>query len=126
MCGDRGTKRGAAGRLVLGGMLVLAGGALLAENAGFDVPGTVWSWWPGFLIALGLVKLLWPGGRDERGSGYWLLVVGIYGWVSTREVLGLDWGTAWPIAVLAVGLQIALESIAPKRRASTEEASHAK
>ena len=120
-------ERGRAGRLVLGLILVLAGGALLAQNAGLIELGPFWSWWPFFLIGLGATKLLWPGDGEERGSGYWLVVVGLYGWISTRHLFGLSWSTAWPIALLAIGLQIALESLDRGRaqRPAREEAARA-
>ncbi|HLF55608.1 MAG TPA: DUF5668 domain-containing protein [Thermoanaerobaculia bacterium] len=114
-------RRGAAGRLVLGVLLLAAGGFLLAKNMGFDVPGSVWSYWPLFLIGLGAAKLLWPGSSEDRNGGFWLVVVGIYGWISTRELFGLDWGTAWPIVLVALGLQIALETGLRGRREARDE-----
>lgn len=105
---ERSRRRGSAGRVVLGLFLLALGVLLLADNLGYEVPGSVWSYWPLLLVALGAVKLIWPGDRDERGGGYWLLVVGIYGWIATRGLFGLSWGTAWPLMLIAVGLQMAM------------------
>jgi hypothetical protein len=124
--GEGARRKGPAGRLVLGLLLFAAGALLLADNAGFDIPGAVWSYWPFFVIALGLSKLAWPGDREERASGYWLVVVGVYGWISTRHLLGLGWGTAWPIVLVAAGLQIAYESLGRSRAGASREADRAR
>jgi len=99
-------QRGRAGRLVLGVGLIVVGGLLLAANFGFDVPRGVWRYWPFLLIALGCARLIAPADGDERRGGYWLLVVGIYGWVNVWNLFGLDWGTSWPIFLIAAGLMM--------------------
>jgi hypothetical protein len=108
---------------VLGLFLLLLGGLLMAENLGWDVPGSVWSYWPLLLIALGLTKMLWPGRAEERDSGFWLLAGGIDGWIATRELFGLGWGTAWPIMLIAAGVHMALEGGFGGRRRAPKEAS---
>lgn len=108
---DRDRKKRPASRLVLGLSLFAAGALLLADNAGFDIPRAVWSYWPLFVIALGISRLAWPGEGEERAGGYWLVVVGVYGWTATRQLFGLGWGTAWPLVLVAAGLQIAYESL---------------
>ncbi len=92
-----------------GGVILLVLGVLfLASNLGYIVPIRVARWWPFLLIALGLARLLSTTGDGERRrGGHWLLVVGIYGWVSEWRLFGLDWGTAWPIFLIASGLMIA-------------------
>lgn len=102
-----GDGRRAATRLVFGVFLMLVGGLLIADNLGFDVPATVWSYWPFLLIALGAVKLL-VGPGDGREGGFWMLLAGVYGWVSVFRVGGLSFGSAWPIFLLGAGLWIAI------------------
>jgi hypothetical protein len=57
---------------------------------------------------MGAVQMLWPGTVRERLSGFWLIAVGIYGFVSVWEMFGLHWGTSWPILLVAVGVRIVL------------------
>lgn len=100
-------RRRTAARLVFGAFLMLIGGLLIADNLGFDVPVDVWSYWPFLLIALGVAKLALDEG-EGRGGGYWLLVAGVYGWLSVFRIAGLHWGTAWPVFLLAAGLWIVI------------------
>ncbi len=103
---DRDEARRNVTRLVFGAFLMLVGGLLIADNLGFDVPVSVWSYWPFLLIALGAVKLL-AGPGDGREGGFWMVLAGVYGWVSIFRVAGLSWGSAWPIFLLGAGLWIA-------------------
>jgi hypothetical protein len=105
---DQVRRRRSGGRLVLGLFLLLAGALLLAGHLGFTVPHRLWRCWPFLLIALGAARLLAPGDGEPRG-GYWLLVVGIYGWIGEWRLFGLDWGTSWPIFLIAAGLLILFE-----------------
>lgn len=104
---ERRDRRRTLARPVFGAFLMLVGGLLIADNLGFDVPAGVWSYWPFLLIALGATKLVLDEG-DGRGGGYWLIVAGVYGWLSIFRVAGLHWGSAWPIFLLAAGLWIVI------------------
>lgn len=109
-------RKGSAGRLVIGVFLLGLGALLLGDNLGYDIPGEVWNYWPFLLIGLGLVRMLWPGERDERESGFWVLVAGLYCWISSWRLFGLHWGSAWPIFLLAGGLTMVLEGFGGRRR----------
>jgi hypothetical protein len=98
---------GALGRLVLGSYLILIGVLVFAANVGFDLPRGVWSYWPFLLIAGGGVKMFFGRGR-AFGEGVWLLLAGLYCWVSVWNLWGLNWGTAWPIFLIAGGLSMVL------------------
>lgn len=104
---ERRDRRRTGARLVFGAFLMLIGGLLIADNLGFDVPVDVWSYWPFLLIALGVAKLALDEG-EGRGGGFWLLVAGVYGWLSVFRIAGLHWGTAWPVFLLAAGLWIVI------------------
>jgi hypothetical protein len=104
-------RRGSAGRMVIGAFLLGLGGMLLADNLGYDVPGEVWSYWPFLLLGLGAVKMLWPGDRDERSGGFWILVAGLYCWIGSWQLFGLDWHNAWPIFLVAGGMTMVFEGL---------------
>lgn len=99
---------GALGRLILGSYLILIGALVFAANFGVAVPHGVWSYWPFLLVAGGAAKLFFGRGR-ALGEGYWLLLGGLYCWVSVWNLWGLTWGTAWPIFLVAGGLSMVLE-----------------
>jgi len=102
---ERRGRRRTGSRLVFGAFLMVVGGLLIADNLGLGVPSDVWSYWPFLLIALGAARIAFEEG-EGRGAGFWLLVTGIYGWLSVFRVAGLHWGSAWPVFLLAAGLWI--------------------
>ena len=92
--------------MVLGFYLMLIGVLVFAANLGIDVPHGVWNYWPFLLIAGGGMRMILS---PSVGEGYWLLLAGLYCWVSTWNLWGLTWGTAWPIFLVAGGLSMVLE-----------------
>jgi hypothetical protein len=96
-------------RLIWGLFLIAIGSMLLAVNLGWEVPRGVWNYWPFLLIALGGAQMFF--GREREGGGFWLILAGLYGWISIWNVGGLSWGTAWPIFVIAGGLSVLLKPI---------------
>lgn len=106
-----GSSRFTPSRLVFGLVILVVGGVLLAGNLGLDVPRGVWHYWPFLLLGLGAAKLAWPAKRSDRRGGYWLIVVGLYGWINEFRLFGLDWGSSWPIFLIAVGALIAFEGL---------------
>lgn len=95
-------------RLIWGLFLIAIGGMLLAANLGVDLPHRVWNYWPFLLIAMGAARMLFVRDRESAGDGFWLVLGGLYGWISIWNVGGLTWGTAWPIFVIAGGLSVLL------------------
>jgi hypothetical protein len=98
-------------RLLLGVALLLLGGCLLADNLGWNVYGYIWDFWPFLLMAVGGLQLAWPGTWDERSSGFWVLVLGLWGAINIHEWFGLHWGNSWPIFIIALGIRVVLSGI---------------
>jgi hypothetical protein len=115
--GARRDRDGALGRLILGSYLILIGALVFAANVGVDVPHGVWSYWPFLLMAGGAAKLFFGRGR-ALGEGFWLLLAGLYCWVSVWNLWGLTWGTAWPIFLVAAGFSMVLEPWLARRDAA--------
>jgi len=112
-------------RLLLGVVLLVVGVCLLAGNLGFDINGYLWDYWPFLLIAVGGIQLAWPGAWHERRSGYWLVVVGIWGLINIYEWLGMNWYTSLPIFIIALGLRVLIDGIVRARApAETQTSEH--
>ncbi|MEO8198831.1 MAG: DUF5668 domain-containing protein [Thermoanaerobaculia bacterium] len=118
-------RRGTAGRLIWGLFLVALGALLFAANLGYDIPHGVWNYWPFLLIATGVARLVFADDGDGRSGGLWILLAGLYGWMSIWHIWGLNWGTAWPIFVIASGVSILLRPVfgSGRRRAELETVS---
>jgi len=99
------------GRLVLGGFLMLLGVVMLADQLGVVGVGPFWEYWPVLLIGFGAVRLIVPDEPDGRWGGAWLLLVGLYCGASAWHWFGLDWGTSWPLMVIAAGLMIVARAL---------------
>lgn len=105
-----------ANRLIWGLFLIAIGALLLAVNLGVELPHGVWNYWPFLVIAMGAAKMLFGGDLGGGGGGFWLVLGGLYGWISIWHVWGLTWGTAWPIFVIAGGLSVLLKPAFARRR----------
>ncbi len=96
--------------LAMGIVLVVLGGLLLALNLGWNLPIAVWDYWPVALIVPGLVAVIAPSRHLNRSGGIWLLATGVYCQISITDFFGLGWFTAWPVFVIAYGLDMIMGS----------------
>lgn len=92
--------------LVLGICLILLGASLLVLNLGWRLPFSLWQYWPFALIALGLVAIAAPSRHLSRIGGIWLIATGIYCEIGVTELFGLGWLSAWPIFIMAYGVEV--------------------
>lgn len=93
-------------QLVPGILLMLVGAWLLASNLGLELPFSLWNFVPVLFIAVGVVGLCVPNRHISRARGAWMLGVGIYLACGIFNLLGLSWGTAWPIFIIGAGLSV--------------------
>ena len=113
-------------RILLGLAIVVIGLAMLVEtNEDWGIHIHV-GWWPFLLIFLGVAKMVLPGEgggrRKSRRSGFWLLSVGAWGLISEAQLFGFDYGTSWPLLVIALGMNIVWRSMeGPSRRQIQEQ-----
>jgi len=108
-------------RLIWGFFLIAIGAMLLAANFGMVVPRGVWNYWPFLLIVMGVAKMFFASAAESSGGGFWLVLAGLYGWISIWKVWGLTWGTAWPIFVIAGGVSVLLKPAISRRRHGCED-----
>ncbi|MFL6577632.1 MAG: LiaF transmembrane domain-containing protein [Povalibacter sp.] len=94
--------------MAAGIVLIVIGALLMALNLGWGVPLALWNYWPLFLIVPGLVALISPTRHLTRSGGLWLLATGLYCQLAVSDWMGLGWFSAWPIFVIAYGVDIIL------------------
>ena len=92
--------------LVLGVFLLLIGGILLAANLGYGIPWDVLLYWPILLMVFGLIGLVAPTRHMRRSGGMWLFVSGLYCQIGLTHWFGLSWWSAWPVFVIAAGIDL--------------------
>jgi hypothetical protein len=108
------------GRLVWGFFLIALGAMLLAANLGVIELREVFQFWPFLLMAMGITQMFLSEDSEKAGGGFWLLLAGLYGWISIWHVLGLSWHTAWPIFVIAGGVSLLFKPVCSRRRDRVE------
>lgn len=97
------------GSLVWGLTLIGVGVLFLLER--FDVAnlhGVIRSYWPLFIILLGVSKVF---GRRTVWSGLWLIGLGAWMQVSTLHLWGMTFGSSWPLLLIVLGAGIVLRTI---------------
>lgn len=95
-------------QLVPGVVLMLVGAYLLGANLGFDFGFSIWNYLPLPFIVAGVIGLSFPSRHMSRAGGAWLLGVGLYLACGMFNLLGLGWGTAWPVFLIGAGLSVIL------------------
>lgn len=90
----------------MGIVLIVIGSMLLALNLGWGLPLAFWDYWPLLMVIPGLVAIIAPTAHLTRNGGIWLLATGIYCQVSVSDWMGLGWFSAWPVFVIAYGIDI--------------------
>lgn len=92
------------GQLIAGVIIAGLGLLLLAERfVGFYVRD-IWHLWPLILVGIGVVRLTGSEQAEQRRSGLFLTVVGLWLLVNTLELFDFDWGTSWPLLLIGLGL----------------------
>ena len=119
---------GSASRHVLVGLgLMMLGIALFAARR---VDWINWwsSWWALALLFVGLARFIWPGetdgARNSRRFGVWLMGVGGWAWASQNHLLGMEFGTSWPLLIILAGVLVVWQALgerAPSRRRDGRE-----
>ncbi|HEY4368149.1 MAG TPA: DUF5668 domain-containing protein [Steroidobacteraceae bacterium] len=92
--------------LIAGLILIAIGVVLLCMNLGYRIPLAMWQFYPGVLIALGLLGIVAPSRHLSRSGGIWLLAAGMYCAIGEFSLFDLGWGSAWPIFIIAYGIEV--------------------
>jgi hypothetical protein len=112
-------------RIVMGLALVAVGIMLLLEYQGIIDLGSIWQYWPGILIILGVAKFVQAYSREDQGTGIWLALIGVWLLVTVLHWWSLDFRDTWPAVFVAIGLSMLWKSLPPmSHRVSSKEAAH--
>jgi hypothetical protein len=97
--------------VLIGSLLVLAGGALLLDNFGVVTIGSVWRFWPLILVGLGIARMAEATSRRDQGAGLWLFLLGLWFAVSILHFGGLTFGETWPALFIVLGVSLLWKSL---------------
>jgi hypothetical protein len=100
----------------MGIVLIVLGTMLLALNLGWGLPLAFWDYWPLLMVIPGLVAIVAPTPHLTRNGGIGLLATGIYCQISVSDWMGLGWFSAWPVFVIAYGVDMIIGRGAEHRR----------
>ena len=82
-------------------------------------------YWPFILLFIGVARLLDGPFRTRRGrtlrGGVWMINIGLWGLISEFQLFGLNYGTSWPLLIVAVGLNIVWRSLEEPRSRNIQE-----
>ncbi len=110
---DQSPKRGLAGTLIAGIILVLFGVAFLLDNFDLIYLGPISHYWPLILVAIGIGKLLQAETSWERRRGAWWILIGLWLLVSVLHMFGLYFHNSWPLLLIIWGIFAIWKAVAP-------------
>jgi hypothetical protein len=105
--------------MAVGLVLMIVGVILILVNTGLiDQPPIrgLWGIGPIVLIGIGLYKLAESPDGHGRRTGFMFFMIGLWLAVSYFEVFGLSLGEAWPLLVVAVGINTIWKSFSRETR----------
>ncbi|MBI5647189.1 MAG: hypothetical protein HY962_09690 [Ignavibacteriae bacterium] len=112
------------GKVLTGVLIMAAGVLLLLSNFRLLDIGSVWSYWPLIIVAVGLDKLVTAANSKQRGEGVWLTFVGGWLLVSVQHIFGLTFGTSWPILLVGFGIGMVWRAVEKARESQRIEAEY--
>ena len=98
----RDSRQPRADRNLVGVIIVIIGGFLLAKNLDVDLPSWLFSW-PMIIIAIGLVV----GAKHNFRNPKWLIPVGIGAFFLVTDILDVQFEVKrffWPVLIIVIGI----------------------
>lgn len=108
--------------LLWGLFLIALGGVFLCDKFGIVEVGSLWHFWPAFLVILGVSHLF----EGKPGSAATFTLLGLSFFAAEFRWWGLAYHNFWPLLVIAIGVGIVIGALSgeDERRKDREEASH--
>ncbi len=98
-------------RLFLGLIVIGVGVLFTLDKLGYMNAGEFWEYWPVFLIAIGLGRVIQPRATHGRGFGVFLLVLGVWFLLSNLDVIDHHVWDFWPVLLVLLGITIVWRAI---------------
>ena len=102
------------------GLIILGMGAVLLADRYADAR-PIRSWWAMIPILMGVARLMTSHPQPHkragiRRSGVWLIIIGVWAFVSDSHLFGLTFGTSWPLLVMGSGALLVWKALDPASR----------
>ena len=119
-------RRDARGSVTIGLFMIAAGMVLVLDHMGVVQIGSIGSWWPLLVVAIGLGKIVSPVPERDLAEGVMLMVLGAWFLSVVHYWMGLTWRNSWPLAFVAIGAKTVLQALVPPApRGAGQEELHA-
>src|SRR6266567_5608440 len=100
---------------VIGGVVfIVVGLFLLLEKLGFVPPGFVIHFWPSIFIVIGLVKIIYAGGRP---TGAILIALGILLQLNEMGIPHFHFWDLWPVLIIVAGVGMLWQALVKEKPA---------
>lgn len=110
-------------RLVGGVMLVVVGGILTLQSAGFVRVGRLGDFWPLLLVWVGLSRMLGPGRSRHFVSGAVVVALGVIFLADRFHVLSFSLHDFWPLLLIVAGIALVAEGLRLRRADAASDSS---
>ena len=105
-------------KVITGGLLLLLGVLFILDNFHVIDAGSLWDYWPLFIIGPGLARLLMPTRPGQRGGGLILVAIGSFFLLRNLGFLWVPFHKVWPFGLVALGLYVIWQAAAPRMPAA--------
>jgi predicted membrane protein len=86
--------------IFLGAAICIVGILLLLDHMGLVSVGSLWRFWPLFLIVAGAINLTESG---KQPWGAFLILIGVLFQLDNLGIIHFRWAELWPLAIIAAG-----------------------
>ncbi len=101
-------------KVITGGLLLLLGVLFILDNFHMIDAGSLWDYWPLFIIGPGLARLLMPTRPGQRVGGFILVAIGSFFLLRNLGFLWVPFHKVWPFGLVALGLYVIWQAASPR------------
>ena len=112
------------GKLVIGLVLLVVGVATFLETADLWDSGSLWSYWPLILVAIGVANETDAIRRRKSDGSFIMLGIGVWLFAGSFGLFGLSYYEAMPLAIVVAGLGVLLHAVIDIPGAQEKENNH--